>query len=257
MSAPFIIGQRFLAIAQSIGSALLMACRVMMVACSTRPPLGRILQQLEKIGVGSLSITIGTGLFSGAVLAMQSYKGFVRVGGTSMVGPVVAFTMIRELGPVFTGIMVAGRAGSAMAAELGTMKITEQLDALRTLGIDLNHYLLVPRFIGCMVALPLLTLFSMIAGILGGYLVCGYQLHLNTYEYLNNIRLVIEPYDIMGGLCKGFVFGLIIAWVACYQGLTTGVGAAGVGKATTTTVVITATSIVVTNYLLAVILFGI
>ncbi|MCL4380424.1 ABC transporter permease [Candidatus Dependentiae bacterium] len=257
MQALSLVGNRLLITAHAIGSAILMVSKVVVTIGTTKPPIGRIIQQIEQIGVESLGITLGTGLFAGAVLAMQSYKGFSRVGGTGMVGPVVALTMIRELGPVFTGIMVAGRAGSSMTAELGTMKITEQLDALKTLGIDLYHYLLVPRFLGCMVAVPILALFSMTAGILGGYLVSAWQVHLNTHEYLHNICLTIEPFDILGGLCKSLVFGIIIAWVGCYQGLQTGVGASGVGKATTATVVVAAMSIVVANYLLAVILFGV
>lgn len=251
------VGRHTIDTMKSIGAPCMLAVRVAITAGTTRPSVARCLQQIERVGVGSLGITVGTGLFAGAVMAMQTYKGLSQFGGTGAIGPVVALTMVRELGPVFTGIMVAGRAGSAIAAELGTMKITEQLDALKTLGIDMYQYLLVPRFIGCMVAVPLLSIFSMMAGIIGGYLVGAFQLHFNTHEYIQNIPLMVDGFDVTGGLIKAFVFGTLIAWIGCYQGITTGVGAVGVGNATTTTVVIAATSIVIANYILAVVMFGI
>lgn len=212
--------------------------------------------QAERIGVDSFYITAITGGFAGAVLAIQSYKGFHKFGGEEFIGPVVALSMIRELGPVLTGLMVAGRSGSAIAAEIGTMEISEQIDALKTLCIDTYQYLVVPRIVAGLVMLPFLGMFSMISGIVGGYLVFVYVLGLSGEAYTSGMKELIESWDIFGGLLKSAVFGFILTAIGCYQGYHTKGGAKGVGLATTQSVVVGSILIIIANYFLAMLLFG-
>jgi len=184
------------------------------------------------------------------VFALQSYIGFQRVGGEQFIGAVVALGLIRELGPVLTGLMVTGRAGSAMTAEIGTMHITEQIDALRTLRINTLQYLSVPRILASTIILPCLALFAMICGIIGGYVVCVHVLGLSPEDYTSSIRTYVEMKDIRGGLIKTAVFGLILAWVGTYKGFATEGGARGVGIATTQSVVLGSIMILISNYFL-------
>jgi len=205
---------------------------------------------MERIGVESANIVILTGTFSGMVFALQSYIGFQRVGGEQFIGAVVALGMIRELGPVLTGLMVTGRAGSAIAAEIGTMNITEQIDALRTLRINTFQYLIVPRIVAGTLILPFLALFSMIFGIAGGYVVCVYILGLSSEDYVSGIKTYVEMADVTGGLIKSSMFGLILAWVGSYKGYYTIGGARGVGISTTQAVVLGSILILISNYFL-------
>lgn len=210
----------------------------------------KLLTQIECIGTESINIVILTGTFSGMVFALQSYIGFSRIGGQQFIGSVVALGMARELGPVLTGLMVTGRACSAIAAELGTMRVTEQIDALVTLRINPFSYLIVPRICASILVLPCLTLFATFCGITGGYIVTTYVLHLNGAQYLINIQQLVELGDIVSGLIKACFFGLILAWVGCYKGYYAQQGARGVGKATTQAVVLASILILVANYFL-------
>ncbi len=212
--------------------------------------LSKTCAQMNRIGVESLSIILLTGLFTGMVLALQTYIGFQRVGGEQFIGAIVALGIIRELGPVLTALMVTGRAGSAITAEIGTMIITEQIDALKTLRINVFQYLVVPRIVASTVIMPFLTLFSMIFGIIGGYIVCVYVLELSPEDYESSIRNYVELADINGGLKKAAVFGLILSWVGTYKGIYTSGGARGVGIATTQSVVVSSILILTTNYFL-------
>ncbi len=205
---------------------------------------------MNTIGVESFNIVMLTGGFTGMVLALQSYVGFQRVGGEQFIGSVVALGMVRELGPVLTGLMVTGRAGSAIAAEIGTMSITEQIDALRTLRINVYQYLVVPRIIASTIMLPCLATFSMIFGVLGGYFVCVHILELSPEDYRHSIRAYVELKDILGGLIKSAVFGFILSWVGTYKGYYTSGGARGVGDATTQSVVLSSIMILISNYFL-------
>lgn len=216
----------------------------------------KFFSQMERIGINSLAITLITGTFSGAVLALQSYKGFHDLGSENYLGPIVALTMTRELGPVLTGLMVAGRAGSAIAAEIGTMRITEQVDALQTLQINPFQYLVVPRVLAGVIVLPILALFSIIFGILGGYCVCIYKLDLSSELFKIGIKNSLVLSDIYGGLIKASIFGFILTTVGSYKGYFTTGGAKGVGKSTTQAVVVSSIMIIITNYFLAAILFG-
>lgn len=244
------IGSSTLAISEGLGSFTLFFGKALKTIFTTKPKFSKLFTQMERIGVDSLAIVILTGSFTGMVFALQSYIGFQRVGGEQFIGSVVALGMIRELGPVMTGLMVTGRAGSAIAAELGTMRITEQIDALRTLCIDSFQYLVVPRILGATIILPFLTLFSMLCGIIGGYVVCVYVLSLSPEDYINGIKSYVELSDIRGGLIKSAIFGLILSWVGTYKGFYTWGGARGVGIATTQSVVTGSILILVSDYFL-------
>ncbi len=211
--------------------------------------------QMKRIGVDSSSVIVLSTLSSGFALALQSYAGLSRIGGQEMLGVIVAWGMTRELGPVLTAIMVCGRSGSAIAAELGTMQITEQVDALRTLCISPFHYLIVPRILAGTLIMPFLTLFGMFFGILGGYLFALITLTSSPEIYLVNIRNFLTLGDIVGGLIKSCAFGYIIAFVGCYKGFQTTGGARGVGLSTTQAVVVGCIAILIANYFLSVYLW--
>jgi phospholipid/cholesterol/gamma-HCH transport system permease protein len=219
--------------------------------CMSHPFKKQIfLEQIEHIGINSINIVVLTGTFTGMVFALQSYDGFSRIGGEQFIGSVVALAVARELGPVLTGLMVTGRICSAIAAELGTMRISEQIDALTTLRINPFSYLIVPRICAGTLILPCLTIFSTICGVIGGYLVVSIILGLNSDQYLANIVQFCTFFDIVGGIIKAGFFGLILTWVGCYKGYYTHGGAEGVGRATTEAVVLSSTLILITNYFL-------
>ncbi|HJM69231.1 MAG TPA: ABC transporter permease [Candidatus Babeliales bacterium] len=250
------IGQTSLNLCGSIGTFILFFVQTVRTLTSTKLRVTKLFEQMDRIGVNSLIITVITGIFAGAVLAVQSYKGFKQFGGEEFLGPVVALSMAREIGPVLTGFMVTARAGSAITAELGTMEITEQIDALKTLSINVFQYLIIPRVLAATIILPFLTLFSILFGILGGYVVSIKVLGLTTEQYTSGIKEMVEVYDVVGGMIKGSIFGLIMATVGCYKGYTTSGGARGVGMSTTQSVVLSSILIVIANYFLAVVLFG-
>ena len=217
------------------------------------PPynLKNLFRQLVEIGVNSLPVVLITAAFTGAVLALQSYIGFKRFGAEGLVGSVVALSMTRELGPVLTGLIVSGRAGAAMAAELGTMRVTEQIDALETLATNPVQYLVVPRFLSGLVMLPALTVFSDAVGILGGYFVSTRVLGANPTLYLNRTWDYLTITDIYHGLYKAIFFGGAIALISCYQGYHSEGGAAGVGRATTRAVVMASMAVLISDYFLS------
>jgi phospholipid/cholesterol/gamma-HCH transport system permease protein len=222
-----------------------------------RPPyrLRHIILQMEEVGFNSIPVVLVTATFTGMVLALQSYIGFKRFSAESLVGMVVALSMTRELGPVLTGLIVTGRAGSAMAAELGTMRVTEQIDALTTLGVNPVKYLVVPRLVASLIMLPLLTVLSDIVGIIGGYFVSVKMLGANPIVYIRRSIDFLELNDIYSGLLKAAVFGTIIAIIGCYKGFYAEGGAEGVGKATTGAVVISSMLILISDYFLTALLF--
>jgi len=244
------LGAATISLCDDLGLFTLFFIRSIKTVLFTKPKVHAWFEQMERIGVESLTIIVLTGAFTGMVFALQSYIGFQRVGGEQFIGAVVALGMIRELGPVMTGLMVTGRAGSAIAAEIGTMRITEQIDALRTLRINTFQYLVVPRMIAGTIILPCLSLFSMICGVIGGYVICVYVLSLSPEDYMSGIRSYVELHDIRGGLVKSAFFGLILTWVGTYKGFYTSGGARGVGIATTQSVVTSSIMILVSNYFL-------
>lgn len=249
------VGQSAIAMCSSFGAFSLFLIEAVRILILTKPKIKKMLDNMERIGVESLSIIMLTGTFTGMVLAFQSYIGFHRFGGEEFIGPVVALGMARELGPVLTGLMVTGRAGSAITAEIGTMQITEQIDALRTLGINPFQYLVIPRILAGILILPFLSLFCTMLGVVGGYLVSTYALELNPEQYASGIREFVLLEDITGGLIKAGCFGLILTWVGCYKGYTTTGGARGVGVSTTQSVVIGSIMILIANYFLTAALF--
>lgn len=220
-------------------------------------PLGlrNVLKQMEEIGVKSVPVVLITALSTGMVLALQSYNGFRRFNAESLVGTVVSLSVTRELGPVLTGLIVAGRAGAAMAAELGTMRVTEQIDALATMAVNPVKYLIVPRVLAALMMLPLLTVFADVVGIAGGYFVSVQLLDVNPVVYMRRTTDYLELEDIFGGLQKAAVFGVIIAIISCYKGFWTRGGAEGVGKSTTGAVVLSSMLILISDYYMTSILF--
>lgn len=245
-----LIGRAFFGILSTIGRlALFMAESV--THC-VRPPFFPMLvaRQVIEIGYYSLPVVGLTGIFAGMVLALQSYTGFSRFAAESAIPNVVAISMTRELGPVFAGLMVAGRVGAAMAAEIGTMRVTEQIDALRTLSTNPFKYLVVPRLLAGLISLPILVLVADIVGIMGGYLVAVYKLDFNADAYINNTIDFLEPLDVGSGLVKAAVFGLLIALMGCYHGFHSKGGARGVGTATTNAVVSGAILVLIFNYII-------
>ncbi|MFP4081344.1 MAG: MlaE family ABC transporter permease [Candidatus Aminicenantes bacterium] len=211
-------------------------------------------QQLEEVGVRSFPVVSLTAAFGGLVFGLQTYIGFHRYvgpGSEAFGGPIISLGLSKELIPILVGLMVSGRVGSAMAAEIGTMKITEQVDALFSLGADPNRYLVVPRLLACFIMLPCLTLYGDIIGMAAGFVYNVYIMGVNRIIYLKNTLLYLELWDVVSGLIKSSIFGIIIAVIGCWQGLKAAGGAKGVGRATTRTVVLSSISILIVNFFLS------
>jgi phospholipid/cholesterol/gamma-HCH transport system permease protein len=223
-----------------------------------RPPLypRLILRQMVEIGFYSLPVVGLTAIFTGMVLALQSYTGFARFSAESAIPNVVIVSITRELGPVLAGLMVAGRVGAAMAAEIGTMRVTEQIDALDTLATNPFKYLVAPRLIAGVTMLPLLVLVADTIGVFGGYLVSTAKLGFNPSTYIQNTIDFMEFQDVFSGVVKAAVFGFLITLMGCYNGYTSKGGAQGVGMATTNAVVSASILILSTNYLITELFFA-
>ncbi|KKR96217.1 MAG: ABC transporter, permease [candidate division TM6 bacterium GW2011_GWE2_41_16] len=249
------IGDKFINILALLGESLLFLVQAIVIAFTKRLNVRQTIDQMKKIGVDSLPIVMLTGFCTGLVLAAQSYIGFSRVGAIDFIGTIVTLGMIRELGPVLTGLIVVGRAGSSIAAEIGSMQISEQIDALRTLRVDPFQYIVTPRIVASVFIFPLITIFSMLCGIIGGYMYCVYGLSMNSDSYISMIQPYVVMSDITGGLTKAAVFGLILAWISTYNGYKTRGGAQGVGESTTQSVVMASILIVVSDYFLTTLLF--
>jgi phospholipid/cholesterol/gamma-HCH transport system permease protein len=217
-----------------------------------RPPwrVRLFFRHLEFIGVNSLLVVGLTSLLTGMVLAMQTYYAFRMFSAESLVGATVALSMTRELGPVITALMVTGRAGSAIAAEIGSMRVTEQIDALRVMAVPPVQYLVAPRLLAGLVMVPLLTALSDFIGVVGGYLVGVNLLGINAGIFMGRIYDLVEPSDLFNGLAKAAVFGVILTLVGCYKGYYTTGGAEGVGRSTTSAVVVSSVLILTFDYIL-------
>lgn len=215
-----------------------------------------ILRQFVDIGYYSLPVVGMTAIFTGMVLALQSYTGFTRFNAESAIAGVVALSVTRELAPVLAGLMVAGRIGASIAAEIGTMRVTEQIDALTTLSVNPIKYLIVPRIIAGTVMLPALVLTADIIGIYGGYIVSIYTLGFSEGSYLQQTWDILQPNDVMSGLWKAAVFGFIVTMMGCYHGFNSGRGAQGVGAATTYAVVSASILILIFNFILTKVFFS-
>lgn len=224
---------------------------------ASTPPLeySRVLQQIRFIGFQSILVIFLTGAFTGMVLGLQGFYTLNRFGSTALLGPMVALSLIRELGPVLSALMVTGRAGSAMTAEIGIMRITEQIDALKLMGLNPFRYLVVPRLLACLISLPLLSSIFNVVGIFGGYLIGGRLLGVGEGTYFGEMANYVDLEDILRGIYKSLSFGVLITWVCCYKGYTAGFGAEGVSKATTQAVVLSSVLILVWDYFMTSILF--
>lgn len=219
--------------------------------CFTPPFFpSQLWRQILDIGYYSLPVVGMTALFTGMVLALQSYTGFTRFNAEGAIAGVVALSVTRELAPVLAGLMVAGRVGASIAAEIGTMRVTEQIDALTTLSVNPFKYLIAPRLLAGTLMLPILVLIGDIIGIYGGYIVAIYSLDFSIGSYLSQTWDIIEPIDVISGLVKAGVFGFIVAIMGCYHGYNSARGAQGVGAATTNAVVSSSILILIFNYIL-------
>src|SRR5712691_1701414 len=207
-----------------------------------------MVRQADAIGVGSLPIVVLTGFFTGAVLALQASNTLERFGSLSLVGQLVSASMVRELGPVLTSLMVAGRNSSGMASELGSMMVTEQIDAMRALGTDPMKKLVTPRMVATVAMLPMLTILSDFVGLAGGFMVAHFIIRLNPVEYWTSAYRALHFEDVFQGLLKPFVFAFIVSLVGCYYGLNTRGGTQGVGRSTTQAVVAASVLILTTDF---------
>ena len=220
------------------------------------PPylLRRIIKQINFIGVKTTLVILLTGTFTGMVLALQIYYTLVKFGAEARLGSVVALSLIKELGPVICALMVAGRAGSALAAEIGIMRITEQIDALDAMALNPYKYLVIPNLIAGIISLPLLNCIFVTVGVFGGYTVGVGLMGLSSGTYFGGIRDFVDAGDILEGLYKSLSFGILITWISCYKGYFTGYGAEGVSKATTQAVVLSSVVILIWDYFMTSIL---
>jgi phospholipid/cholesterol/gamma-HCH transport system permease protein len=251
-----IIGRIFLSFLAAVGDLTLFTGRAIFHGVSGPFYPRAILRQMIDIGYYSLPVVGLTAIFTGMVLALQSYTGFSRFEAESAVATIVVLSMTRELGPVLAGLMVAGRVGASMAAEIGTMRVTEQIDALTTLSTDPFKYLVWPRLIAGLLMLPLLVVVADIIGVFGGYIVGIYKLGFGPYEYINNTFEFLEAQDVVSGLVKAAVFGFLVALMGCYQGYHSRGGAQGVGTATTKAVVSASILILTANYVVTELFFS-
>lgn len=217
----------------TLGDMAIFASKVFLWLFSALPRKGTLLPNFYHVGVLSLPVVALTGTFIGMVLANQSYTQFKDLGLESRMGMVINMSLVRELGPVLAATMLAGRVGSAMAAVLGTMRVTEQIDALVSMGANPIHYLVVPRFLACILLIPALTIMADFMGIVGGYFYSVVMLGIDHYQYLNNSRQFVGGWDFFMGIFKSFFFGGTIAIVSCYRGFNCQAGAEGVGRAAT------------------------
>ncbi len=245
-----IVGRFTLGVLRYMGGLTLLV-RDTAVSVFTDPIRWRLaLQQVYEIGARSQTVVCVTGAFTGAVFSAQLYFQLHSFGMDSTVGSVTAVSLFRELGPALTGLMVAGRVGAAIAAEIGTMKVTEQVDALRALGVNPVDYLVVPRTLAMMLSMPLLVGESCALGLIASYLVAVPMLGISEAPYMHNLVHWVGISDVAKALIKGFIFGIIIVFVACREGLATENGAAGVGRAPTEAVVISSLTILIANFIL-------
>ncbi len=212
---------------------------------------GEIVMQMDQIGVGSLGIVVLTGFFTGGVLVLQAYPTLAYYGAQSNAGQSVATALIRELGPAFTALMVAGRVGSAISAELGSMVVSQQIDAMRALGTSPVRKLVTPRIVALLLCLPLLTIAADMFGLIGGGLVARHLYSLDINTYISSVRTGTNINDVIAGILKPIVFGLLIGLISCYKGLATTGGTVGVGQSTTKAVVLSSISVIVADFFLS------
>ncbi len=249
------VGRAVINLLQFLGATFILNNRVLAGILRGRVEYQTTVTQIAHVGVNSLPIVTVTMLFSGMVFAYHTATRASMMGVGSLVGWLVAETMCREIGPVFTSIVISARAGSAMTAELGTMKVTEQIDALRAIAVNPIHYLVVPRYLACLVMVPIMVLIGDTIGVLGGYLLGVFVPQINQQAYLANIPGRLELWTVSAGIIKAVAFAIIIAIVSCYEGLSCKMASVEVGKATTRSVVYCIMLIFAANFILTMILY--
>ncbi len=242
--------QRALAWFEVVGDVILFFAGAL--ARVLQPPyrLGNMISIFEFVGVGSLPIVLVTGIFTGAVFAIQTAVAFEIFNAKSLIGGSVTLALVRELAPSLTALMVAGRVGSSITTELGTMRVTEQIDALETMAVDPLHYLVSPRVLACLLLMPMLTIGFNAVGLLGSYVVCTGMLDIDKAMFFSRIYAWVTPSDIWCSIVKGTAFGGVVGAIACYKGYFATGGSRGVGKATTSTVVTSSVTVLVVDYII-------
>jgi len=240
---------------EEIGKATLLTLWAIFFLFKNPPRLKHFIKQLAYLGAETTPVVLITSLFSGGVIALQTYSTFHKFNAEFLIGAVVALSMGRELGPVLTALMVVARVGSAMTAQIGTMRITEQIDALEVMGMDPRSYLITPRIVAGTLGVPMLTVLSNIAGIFGGWFVAVKLFGVNEYLFWEKMKDLTELHDFLGGLYKATFFGFIITAVSCYFGFYTRGGTEGVGRATTNSVVASSMLVLISDYFLTAIIF--
>jgi phospholipid/cholesterol/gamma-HCH transport system permease protein len=250
------LGRATLALLETIGGVVLFALQALASGLSGRLHGRQLARQMLEMGYFSLPVVGLTAVFTGMVLALQSYTGFSRFEAQSAIPTIVVLSMTRELGPVLAGLMVAGRVGASIAAELGTMRVTEQIDALTTLATDPLRYLVFPRLLAGTLMLPLLVVVADVIGVMGGWLVSVYKLGFGPIEYVNRTFEFLETQDVVSGLVKAAVFGFLLTLMGCYHGYRSKGGAQGVGAATTRAVVSASILILIANYFVTELFFA-
>jgi phospholipid/cholesterol/gamma-HCH transport system permease protein len=244
------LGERVLVRVEAFGDFLLLAFEVFRTGMRRGPGWGELLIQFEATAVRSLPIVAVTTFFTGMVLALQTAFGLARFGAKPYVGSIVGLAIVRELGPVLAAIMVGARVGAGISSELGSMAVTEQVDAIRAMGADPVEKLVVPRVLACVLALPLLTIFADFLGVFGGMIIAQVQYSIPAQFYLTTVVTTIEYADFVSGVAKTFVFGWIVGMVGCFVGLRTTGGTQGVGRSTTRAVVVASIAIFVSDFFL-------
>jgi phospholipid/cholesterol/gamma-HCH transport system permease protein len=252
MTKNWLLTSTIAGILASLGDYIVLIVSVMWVSIRRPPQWDLIRDQLYEIGVLSLPVVAITGFSTGMVLAAQAYFQLSDKGLASATGLMVTKAMLVELGPVLTAFMVTGRVGASMCATLGTMRVTEQIDALKSMSVNPLQYLVAPRFIAGMIMMPLLTIFSSLCGILGGYFIAVYYYGMSATSFIDPLPVNIHMFDFISGVVKAFIFGVIIITISCYRGMNTRGGAAGVGRATTNSVVMCYSVILIANFLITI-----
>lgn len=248
------VGETGVGIIESVGDLMLFAWRTMTWLLTRLPRRDTMFENMYRIGVQSLPVVMMIGGFTGMVLAVQSYTQFRTFGLETQLGSVINKSMFRELGPVLAAVMLAGRVGSSMAAELGTMRVTEQIDALSSMGANPVHYLVVPRFLSCILLIPSLTIMAIFMGVVGGALYCISFLGIDYHHYSANAKKFVENWDLFYGIIKSMCFGATIGIISCYRGFHCEPGAEGVGRAATTAFVYSFMMIIVLDLLVSIVL---
>ncbi len=238
----------------AIGCYVVMVCQTLFLMFTQRPRWDLVSFQLYDIGVRSLPLVCITGMAIGMVLAAQSFFQLSDKGLVGATGLMVAKSMLVEIGPVLTAFIITGRVGAAICAELGSMRVTEQIDAMASMGVHPGEYLVVPRYIGMIIMMPILTVFSSACGIFGGWFIATQLYGMNTQTFFDPIQIYITWYDIISNFVKSWIFGILVVSIACYEGISTRGGAVGVGRATTASVVIAYSTILGANFLLTIFL---